>query len=112
MRACLGRLEDGNTNRAKKNRYILKAMSEFGPGGQNQLYCSLFYYNGQYDKTTGDVRGDIDSFQTVFNSEVTKPFWRPYSLSMGENQWVESAFTHRRRLVDLSLWHDSPTTCR
>jgi CubicO group peptidase (beta-lactamase class C family) len=85
---------------AQQNRYILKAFSEFGPGGEDQLYCSVFYYNDQFDKWTADVRGDVDPFQTVFNSEVTKPFWRPYSLSMGEDQWVESAFTD----TDVGSW--------
>lgn len=85
---------------AQQNRYILKAITEYGPGGQDQLYCTVYYYNDQYDKWTAEVRGGVDNFQTVFNSEVTKPFWRPYSLSMGENQWVESAFTD----TDVGSW--------
>ncbi|KAH8753931.1 beta-lactamase/transpeptidase-like protein [Hyaloscypha sp. PMI_1271] len=85
---------------AQQNRYILKAITEYGPGGQNQLYCTVYYYNDQYDKWTAEVRGGVDNFQTVFNSEVTKPFWRPYALSMGKNQWVESAFTD----TDVGSW--------
>jgi CubicO group peptidase (beta-lactamase class C family) len=85
---------------AQQDRYILKAMSEFGPGGADQLYCVLYYYNEQYDKWTADVQGDIYPFQTIFDSETTKPFWRPYILSMGENQWIESAYTD----TDVGIW--------
>jgi hypothetical protein len=62
---------------AQQNRYYLKAFSEFRPGGEDQLFCAVYYFNDQFDKWTAAVRGDVDPFQTVFNSEVTKPFWQP-----------------------------------
>ncbi|KAE9379909.1 hypothetical protein N431DRAFT_552195 [Stipitochalara longipes BDJ] len=85
---------------AQQTRYILKAMTEYGPGGEDQLYCTVYYYNDQYDKWTAAVEGDVNNFQMTFNDEVTKPFWRPYILSMGELQFVESAYTD----TDVGTW--------
>lgn len=82
---------------AQNNRYILKAFAEYGPAGS---YCGLWYINNQYDKYTSFVSESYADYQTTFNSQTTKPYWRPSYLSVSEGHTISSTFTD----TDVGSW--------
>ena len=84
---------------AQANRYILKSFTEYNIPS-DRLYCGIWYYNSQYDKYSSVPTQSYDDYQTLFNSETTKPFWRPYYLSVSEDHFISSAFTD----TDVGSW--------
>jgi hypothetical protein len=83
---------------AQNNRYILKSFSEYSPG--NPLYCGVWYANSQFDKYTSFVSQSYANYQTKFNSETTKPNWRPSYFSVSQSHTISSTFTD----TDVGSW--------
>jgi len=84
---------------AQSNRYILKSFTEYG-SPSNRLYCGVWYYNDQWDKYTTFVDESYNAYQTTFNAETTKPFWRPSYLSVSEDHEISSTFVD----TDVGTW--------
>lgn len=83
----------------QNNRFILKSFAEYGTSGAPQ-YCGLWYANNQFDKYTTFVSEPYDAYQVTFNSETTKPYWRPSYLSVSESHLISSTFTD----TDIGSW--------
>lgn len=86
-------------NNAQANRYILKSFTEYGTPS-DRLYCGVWYYNNQWDKYTTFVDESYSAYQTTFNAETTKPFWRPSYLSVSEDHTISSTFVD----TDVGTW--------
>jgi hypothetical protein len=86
-------------NNAQANRYILKSFTEYG-SPSDRLYCGVWYYNDQWDKYTTFVAQSYGAYQTTFNAETTKPFWRPSYLSVSEDHAISSTFVD----TDVGTW--------
>jgi len=86
-------------NNAQTNNFILKSFTEYG-SSSDRRFCGLWYANSQYDKYTTFIDESYGDYQTTFNSEVTKPYWRPSYLSVSEDHLVSSTFTD----TDVGSW--------
>jgi CubicO group peptidase (beta-lactamase class C family) len=84
---------------AKSNRYILKSFSEYGTPADRR-FCAIWHYNDNYDKHTVQLSQTYSNYQATFNSETTKPFWRPSYLSVSEDYLISSTFTD----TDVGSW--------
>lgn len=88
-----------NTN-AKVNRYILKSFTEYGTAS-NRLYCGIWHYNDVFDKYTAFSALSYGDYQNTFNSETTKPFWRPSYVTVSEDHTISAEFTD----TDVGSWY-------
>ncbi|KAF8909654.1 penicillin-binding protein [Gymnopilus junonius] len=86
-------------NSAQINRFFLKSFAEYG-SASDRRYCGIWYYNQQYDKYTAFVDDSYNVYQTTFNAETTKPYWRPSYLSVSEDHLISSAFVD----TDIGPW--------
>lgn len=86
-------------NKAQANRYILKSFTEYGSPAA-RLYCGVWYHNDQWDRFTNFVSESYNAYQTTFNAETTKPFWRPSYLSVSEDHEISSTFVD----TDVGSW--------
>jgi len=88
-----------NTN-AMANRYILKSFTEYGTASDRQ-YCGIWHYNDIFDKYTAFSALSYDAYQNTFNSETTKPFWRPSYVTVSEDHTISAEFTD----TDVGSWY-------
>lgn len=84
---------------AQTSRYILKSFTEYGTTS-DRLYCGLWYANDQFDKYTTFYDETYSEYQSLFNSETTKPFWRPSCLAVSEDHLISAEFTD----TDVGSW--------
>jgi len=84
---------------AQANHYILKSFAEYG-SSSDRRYCGVWYYNDQWDKYTTFVDESYGAYQTTFDAETTKPFWRPSYLSVSEDHQISSTFID----TDVGTW--------
>jgi len=83
----------------QNNRFVLKSFAEYGTAA-NQQYCGLWHVNTQFDKYTTFVRQTYAQYQVKFNSETTKPYWRPSYLAVSEDHHITATFTD----TDIGTW--------
>lgn len=88
-----------NSN-AIANRFILKSFTEYGTASSRQ-YCGIWYYNDQFDKYTAFSALSYGDYQNTFNSETTKPFWRPSYVTVSEDHTISAEFTD----TDVGVWY-------
>ncbi|KIM42558.1 hypothetical protein M413DRAFT_70120 [Hebeloma cylindrosporum] len=86
-------------SKAQANRYILKSFAEYG-SPSNRRYCGVWYHNDQWDKYTKFVDQSPSAYQTTYNAETTKPFWRPSYFSVSEDHAISSTFVD----TDVGTW--------
>ncbi|KDR70855.1 hypothetical protein GALMADRAFT_254471 [Galerina marginata CBS 339.88] len=86
-------------NNGFANRYFLKSFTEYGTSSDRR-FCGIWYFNDQYDKYTAWYDQSYSGYQTTFNAETTKPFWRPSYLSVSEDHLISSAFVD----TDVGSW--------
>ena len=84
---------------AQNNRYILKSFTEYGDASDRQ-FCGVWYYNDHFDKYTAWVDESYSDYQATFNTETTKPYWRPTYLSVSEDHQISSEFVD----TDVGSW--------
>ncbi|KAF9263771.1 beta-lactamase/transpeptidase-like protein [Marasmius fiardii PR-910] len=70
---------------ARANRLILKSFDEYGTPNDRR-YCGIWHSNPTYDKWSLWTDMSVAGYQTVFNSETTKPYWAPSHISVSEDQ--------------------------
>ena len=76
---------EANMKAAYNNRQILKSFREYGTPSDRR-YCAIWHHNPNFDKWTWSLSPSSSVYQTLFNSETTKPYWRPAYLSISEDQ--------------------------
>jgi hypothetical protein len=86
-------------NNARSNLYILKSFTEYGSPSYRR-YCGVWYHNDQSDKYTTFVDESYSEYQTTFDAETKKPFWRPSYLSVSEDHKISSTFVD----TDVGTW--------
>ncbi|KAL0574379.1 hypothetical protein V5O48_007580 [Marasmius crinis-equi] len=71
---------------ARASRLILKSFREYGTPSDRR-YCAIWHSNPTYDKwSLFSSPISAAGYQTVFNSETTKPYWAPSHVSLSEDQ--------------------------
>jgi len=91
-----------NANKAAfANRQILRYFDEFGTPN-DRLYCGVWHTDPGVDKSTLYTGMSASEYQTVFNSETTKPYWRPTVLSVSDDITYAALFTDTS--VGTSWW--------
>jgi Beta-lactamase/Bacterial tandem repeat domain 1 len=79
-------------NDAFANRQILGYFDEYGTPN-DRLYCGVWHTDPGVDKSTLYTALSASEYQTVFNSETTKPYWRPTVLSVSDDITYAAVFT-------------------
>ncbi|KIK58233.1 hypothetical protein GYMLUDRAFT_202701 [Collybiopsis luxurians FD-317 M1] len=92
---CDMTLSDFNNNdqEARGARQILRSFREYGTSSDRR-YCAVWHANPTYDKSSlFNSPMTASDYQAVFDSETTKPYWRPGYLSISEDQNYAAMFT-------------------
>jgi CubicO group peptidase (beta-lactamase class C family) len=79
-------------NGAFANRQLLKSFDEYG-SASNRVYCGVWITDPGVDKSTLYTGLSAAAYQTVFNSETNKPYWRPTVLSVSDDITYAALFT-------------------
>ena len=88
-------------NGAFANRQLLKSFDEYG-SASNRAYCAVWITDPGVDKSTLYTGLSAAAYQTTFNSETTKPYWRPTVLSVSDDITYAALFTDTS--VGTSWW--------
>jgi hypothetical protein len=83
--------EDQNAG-ALASRTILKNFDEYGTSSDRR-YCGVWQASPNVDKSTLFTGLSAADYQTIFNQETTKPYWRPTVLSVSEDISCAALFT-------------------
>ena len=93
QRCGLSATEFQNQNAgALSQKLILKYFDEFGTSSDRR-YCGVWHTSTGVDKSSLFTGLSAATYQTTFNSETTKPYWRPSLLSVSEDLSYSAVFT-------------------
>lgn len=84
------------------SRLILKSVSEYGTIADRR-YCAIWHGNPNNDKYWWDKSLTYADYQTFFNSQTTKPYWRPSYLSVSGDQRITALFVD----TDVGQWQSA-----
>ncbi|KAF2259815.1 beta-lactamase/transpeptidase-like protein [Lojkania enalia] len=77
---------------ALSNKRILKYFDEFGTSSDRR-FCGVWHTSAGVDKSSLFTGMSSAAYQNSFNSETSKPYWRPSLLSLSEDLSYSAVFT-------------------
>ncbi|KAI9672357.1 MAG: hypothetical protein M1817_003379 [Caeruleum heppii] len=81
-----------NSKTFGNDRLILKAFREYGTSSDRR-YCAVWHQNGDFNQWSYWITQNDNSYQNRFNGETDKPYWRPASVALSDDQLISSLFT-------------------
>jgi hypothetical protein len=81
------------------NHMIMKSFTEYGTA-DDRRYCAIWHSNPNNEKWVWDKSLTYADYQTLFDSQTTKPYWRPAYLSVSGDQKITALFTD----TDVGTW--------
>ncbi|KAB2578106.1 UPF0214 protein YfeW [Lasiodiplodia theobromae] len=83
----------GNDQGANAMRQSLKSFKQYGTPGDYR-FCAIWHANPDYDKWVAyRSNSPVENFQDVVDTETSKPYWRPTSLSIADDGSYTSLWT-------------------
>jgi hypothetical protein len=77
---------------AYDNQLMMKSFREYGTAADRR-YCALWHANPGFEKWTWWFTQSYSNYQTTFNAETQKRFWRPSYVTVSEDHMISSLFT-------------------
>ncbi|EOD43866.1 putative beta-lactamase protein [Neofusicoccum parvum UCRNP2] len=95
---------EGNNQRARSLGQSLKSFTQYGSSGDYR-FCAIWHEDSSSDSSFNNIQtyrspALADQFQAVVDTETSKPYWRPESISISEDGGYTSMWTD----TDIGSW--------